>query len=334
MEYPDFMQAAKISSLTLGKSPCLVRNIQRVPSRALNEIQYEFDLRLIGDKHGRINMDVFVPIPGVKRNLRIPISVSSLDIDAKVWLCLKVVPYKPWIQYAQWALVSMPVVSLQISIANLLPVTTIPILSNVLRKIFTRDVPYEFLFPKTQMIDFMDASETDMDLELSLLESQGLDASLQEMSEEELRSKDPFLCSLFDEIDANGNGVLSPHEISQGLIEWGYASQADHRSITNLLDTSNDGVVSLGEFISVWGDLRNIFVPHRFRGIVSGVLVSAEDLRQPLLGRTDPYVIFSVESQTFISKNNRATSRAGKEKGTAFWNEVSLSQTLNWYKAL
>lgn len=328
MHFPDFVQSVTLSKLALGESPCLVRKIQRLPSRALNEIQYRFDLRLVGDKEGKINVDVVTRIPGMKRSFTLPVCVSSLDIDAKVWVGLTVVPYKPWLRFAQWALISMPIVKMQISIGDLIPVTAIPVLSNFLRKTFTRDIPEQFLFPKTQTIDLMEESDTEIRIEEGLLKARGVRAPLEQLSNDEISSQFPILTSLFNSVDLNSDGYLSPEEISRGLIEWGYASQAERRSIINLLDIDNNGVVSLREFVSVWSNLKNVFVPRRFRGIVSGVLLRAEGLRVPLFGFADPFVVVSIESQRVTSKRNNATSRTGEEEGSAVWNEVSNSRNL------
>eukprot|EP00178_Gracilaria_changii_P016750 TRINITY_DN480_c0_g1_i10.p1 TRINITY_DN480_c0_g1~~TRINITY_DN480_c0_g1_i10.p1 ORF type:complete len:524 (-),score=71.29 TRINITY_DN480_c0_g1_i10:6893-8464(-) len=323
MQFPDFVHSVNITNLTLGESPCLLRRIQRLPSRALNEIQYRFSLRLVGDKEGRIKLNLVVRVPAFNRLFTVPICVSSLDIDAKVWLGLTVVPYKPWLRFAQWALTDMPTVRMTISVGNLIPVTAIPLLSNVLRKILTVDLPREFLFPKTQIVELMEDKDVNASLERSVLEARGIQSSFGDMSDDDLCANFPVLTNLFSNIDVNGDGRLSPEEISKGLIEWGYASQADRRSIMKLLDVDNDGIVTLKEFVSVWGDLKNVFIPKRFRGIVSGVLIRAEGLRVPVVGFTDPYVVISIESQTVTSKRNRATSRTGDDIGSAVWNEVS-----------
>lgn len=268
-------------------------------------------------------MDVAVRIPGTKRLITVPISLSSLDIEAKVWLGLTLIPYKPWIRFAQWALVKMPVVKLKLQIANYLPVSTIPFLSNILNKVLTKDVPREFLFPRTQFIDMMGEEDTNVELERGLLAARGVQTSSPALSIEELRKRFPDLVILFDNLDMDDDGNLSPAEVSNGLVEWGYASEADRNSITNLLDINNDGKVDLEEFVSVWGDLKNVFVPRRFRGVLTGLLLRAEGLRNPTLGGTDPYVVLQVESQSAVSKKNKATSKSGIGKGSAIWNEVS-----------
>lgn len=317
------VESVLITKLTLGESPALIQKIQRLPSRSLSEIQYRFGLRLVGDKDGRIEMDVAIRLPATKRLINIPISVSSLDIEAQVWVGFTLIPYKPWIKFAQWALVSMPIVKLKLQIADYLPVSAIPFLSTILNKILTKDVPREFLFPKTQLIDLMEERETNVEREMDVLEGRGVRPHSPATSKEDLRTKFPELVNLFNVLDIDDDGVLSPAEVSSGLIEWGYASEADRNSIANLLDINDDGKVDLQEFVSVWGDLKNVFVPRRFRGVLTGLLLRAEGLRRPTLGSTDPYVVLEVESQSTISKKNSETSEIGSGKGSAVWNEVS-----------
>lgn len=323
MELPPFVKEVKIIRLTLGESPALVRRIERLPSRSLNEIQYRFGARLVGDKKGTIEMVARVFVPGTPLQISVPLIVSELDIDAKVWLGATVVPYQPWIRFVQWSLVDMPLIRLKVNVAKILPVSFVPLLSNVVNKILTQDLPREFLLPNTQVIDMMGEGETDVDTEKRMLEARGVKMrGMSEVAEEELKQIFPELVALFESMDLDDNGVLGTKEVSDGLIEWGYASEADRNSIWNLLDVNNDGKVYLRDFISVWGDLKNVFVPRHFRGILTGVLLRAEGLRSPLLGPTDPYVELRVETQTTVSKRNKATSKTGRKKGSAVWNEV------------
>lgn len=330
MELPTFVKEVKIVRLSLGESPALVRRIERLPSRSLNEIQYRFGARLVGDKKGTINMVAKIFIPGTSVQVSVPFTVSELDIDAKVWLGATVVPYQPWISFVQWSLVEMPIIRLKVNVAKVLPLSFVPLLSNVVNKVLTQDLPREFLLPNTQVIDMMGEGETDVDMEKRMLEARGIKVSgINEVEEEELRRLFPELVGLFETLDLDDNGVLRANEVSDGLIEWGYASEADRNSIWNLLDVNNDGKVYLRDFISVWGDLKNVFVPRHYRGILTGVLLKAEGLRSPTLGPTDPYVELRVESQATVSKKNKATSKTGRKKGHAIWNEVSCFS--NWY---
>lgn len=318
MEFPDFVESVKITQLTLGESPALVREIQRLPTRSLNEIQYQFRLRLIGDKEGRIKIDVNIKVPGFSKPIVVPITVYALDIDSKVWLSLTVVPYNPWVRFAQWALAEMPSVKIKIQIADLLPVTTIPIFSRILTKILTEDIPREFLFPKTQLTDLME-EQINADVEDEPRRSAGV---RDQKTEADVRDEFPDLAALFDTIDINDDGILGSNEISKGLVDWGYASESERSSISDLLDVNSDGFIGLREFVKSWPTLRNSFVPQRFWGVVSGVLLKAEDLRTPVLGTSDPYVVLRLERQMVSSKKNSVTSKNGRGNGVAFWNEV------------
>ena len=319
MQFPEPVLDVKIVSLALGKSPALVRNIQRLPSRSLSEIQYRFSARLVGDKKGTISINVKVKLP--VGAVTVPITVSNLDIDADVWLGFSVVPYPPWVRFVQWALLEMPNVKLSISLTPYIPITNVPVLSKVIIRILTKELPKQFLFPETQIVDLMGEDDINISLEQGLLDSRGVDSSIREMPLSQLRRVYPQLSGLFDAIDYDEDGVLSSEEVADGLTDWGYASTADRTSISKLLDVNNDGMVDLREFITVWGDLRAVFVPRRFRGVLSGVLLRAEGLRTPAFGMSDPYVVLQVDTETFRSKRNRATSDTGTEPGTAFWNE-------------
>lgn len=322
MEFEDPVAAVNIHRLELGKSPPLITNIQKLPSRSLSEIQYRFSIRLIGDANGIINLKVPLEIPPFGTRLTVPIVLNNLDIDATVWIGFTVVPYPPWVRFVQWALFTMPVVKFDVSVTPYIPITSIPILSTILDNILTKQLPRQFLFPKTQIIDLMgEEQDVDITLEQGLLQSQSIDISIQQMSIPELQRLYPKLSALFDAIDLDDDGILSATELSDGLVDWAFASTADRHAIINLLDVNNDGYVQFREFIVVWPDLQNLFVPRRFRGVLSGVLLRAEGLRTPFFGSTDPYVILQVESQAYTSKRNKATSKSGQEKGNAFWNQ-------------
>lgn len=323
MEFPEFVSSVTIRNLTLGESPALVRKIERLPSRSLNEIQYRFKTRLVGDRDGKIDLDVKIKLPGLPGRISIPVTVSSLDIDAKVWLGLTVVPYAPWIRFAQWSLVKLPHIRLKVNIAQVIPMNAIPVLSPILNRILTEDLPQEFVFPKTQFIDLMDEENTNVDVEDTILMARGIQLDTRDLSDEELKERFPGFVALFQTLDLNADGRLDTRDVSDGLIQWGFASEADRNSIVNLLDVNNDGYVDIREFISIWADLRNLFVPQQYRGVLNGILLKAEGLRTPTFGPTDPYVEFQVETQSTISKKNKATSKVGNGKGFAVWNEVS-----------
>jgi EF hand len=265
VDLPDFMQRVEITGLTLGSRPPLVRKISRLACRARSELQYSFNCRLFDDQL-RIDMNCYVRIPFMNdRTICIPVSVSGLDVDAKVWTGFQMTPSQPWIRYLQWALLKLPIINLNIKVAGFLPVTAVPVLSQILRRLLTVNVPREFLFPKTQVVDLQAAStgresdiyssgpstnamnETDRHTRGITVGSLG-DASVDDIID--LRRQYPALWSLFDSIDLDDDGNLSPDEVCRGLTEdWGYTSSSptDYNALFKILDANGDGGVTFNE---------------------------------------------------------------------------------------
>lgn len=79
--------------------------------------------------------------------------------------------------------------------------------------------------------------------------------------------------------------------------------------------------MTFGEFIEVWPDLRQSFVPRRYEGVVSGILLRAESLPTPRWGVSDPFVMLRLEKLEVSSRKNYETSQQGDAPGDAIWNE-------------
>jgi C2 domain len=75
------------------------------------------------------------------------------------------------------------------------------------------------------------------------------------------------------------------------------------------------------QFVNLWPDMRSVFVPRRYSGVISGVLQKAEGLPVPIWGLSDPYVVLRVGQLKTVSKKNTETSKRGKGPGDAVWNE-------------
>lgn len=307
VDLPSFVKSVHIERLSLGASPALVRQLRRIPSRSLSELHYRLTTRLIGAPDGYIDLTVKIKLPILRGTVTIPVRVSALDVDADIWLALTVAPFSPFLRSAQWALVDPPDLRLQISLGPYLPLTAIPVLSSALERILTVELPRQFLLPRVQLLDIA-PRESEGDAE-----SEDADAAV----------RFPKLAALFDSLDIDGNGVLSCDEVATGLMDWGFASALDRAAISNALDVNRDGVVHLDEFTEVWPRLKDVFVPRKFRGVLSGVLLEAKGLRAPMFGSSDPYIVLTVEGQSMTSRKDSQTSNDDTQKGTATWNEVS-----------
>lgn len=306
VELPPFISRVEIVRLVIGNRPPLVRRISRLPSRARSELQYSFIGRLVGDL--QIDLIVSMKVPVINMVVRCPVTVADLDLDSKVWCGFSLAPSAPFVRRIQWALMKLPTVKLSLKIARLVPVTAIPILSSVLDRLFTRTIPKEFLLPKTQIVDLeqnevksapsASASEFELADVLTVTASGEMRAD-DDATFEQLKSQYPALWALFDAMDTSEPyGKLSPEEVVEGLSsDWGFASTSaqDKLALFNLLDEDDDGVVTFAEFVSAWPDLRNVFVPRRFDGVIAGVLLKGKGLPVPRFGYSDPYVVFTVD---------------------------------------
>lgn len=130
VDLPDFVKKVDIVSLTIGSRPPLVRKIRRLPSRARSELQYSFRGRLVGD----LKIDLMVKLKVGFLKFSCPVSVTDLDLDGILWCGFTLMPAAPFVRRIQWALLQLPTVKLSIKVANIIPVTTVPLLSHVVRK--------------------------------------------------------------------------------------------------------------------------------------------------------------------------------------------------------
>lgn len=256
----------------------------------------------------QIDLMVSLKVPFINKCVRCPVTVTDLDLDSKVWCGFTLMPAAPFVRRIQWALMKLPNVKLSLKIARIIPVTAIPILSAVLNRLFTRTIPKEFLLPRTQIVDLdqndtkSSASASTSSFELADVLTVTADGEMKAQGDgslDDLKEQYPALWALFDTMDTSEPyGMLSPDEVVEGLSsDWGFASTSaqDKLALFNLLDEDDDGIVSFAEFVNAWPDLRNVFVPRRFDGVIAGVLQKGKGFPVPRFGFSDPYVVLSVE---------------------------------------
>ncbi|GAB0496452.1 hypothetical protein MMPV_007764 [Pyropia vietnamensis] len=332
-ELPPLVSGVSIEGLTLGSRPPLVRAIRRLPSRALSEVQFQFDCRLIGDLIMDLSVAFTLPGGGV---IRVPVRVRDLDISARVWVGFNLIPLTPYVRFVHWALLERPTVGMELSLGKRLPLTAVPVLSSLIRRILTRDVPKAFLLPKTSVIDLM----ADVDplggprpgaAGTGVKVKQGLEEVFSSTDDEArvaaaagdpeaLKDMFPALYGLFDSLDLNNDGSLSVTELHIGLRDWGL-STTDVGELAARLDVSGDGRVSWAEFAAVWPKIRSALVPAKYDGVIAGVVYLCDGVPVPTVGQSDAYVRLSVGPQAVTTKRDSETDTRGRGRGRAVWNE-------------
>ncbi|CAK9162783.1 unnamed protein product [Ilex paraguariensis] len=111
LKKPDYVQRVEIKQFSLGDEPLSVRNVERVTSRRVNDLQYQIGLRYTGGARMLLMLSLkFSIIPIV-----VPVGVRDFDIDGELWVKLRLIPSEPWVGAVSWAFVSLPKIKFELS---------------------------------------------------------------------------------------------------------------------------------------------------------------------------------------------------------------------------
>lgn len=282
-----------------------------MPSRAVAEVQYSFQTRF--SSTSEVEFDVQVSFQNL--SFTVPVTMKNLDVDAVVWAAATLAPYEPYCSSVEYALLETPIIGFDMNIAKVIPITAVPILRSYFFKILTESVPKEFMLPKTVVLDFTpDGIKEHKDT----IGPATLDLS--NLTDEQIKVEFPEQWALFDATDLDGSGALSPVEVWESLRNWGYTAE-DAAASFAFVDVNNDKSISFREFCTMWPKLEESFVPSRYKGALSVFIRGAKDLKQPIVGRTDPYVTLQTTTgQPYTSKRDSQSSQ-NPGNGTAVWRE-------------
>ncbi|CAI5536070.1 unnamed protein product, partial [Closterium sp. Naga37s-1] len=125
---PRGVQRVRIKQFFLGDEPPSLRSIERRTSRRGNDLQYHVGVRYTGGMRMllEVPVDVSMGLSAIPLTVPIPVGVRNFDVDAEVWVRLKLIPVEPWVGALTWAFVSMPKVKLTLApfrVVNLMEVT-------------------------------------------------------------------------------------------------------------------------------------------------------------------------------------------------------------------
>ncbi|KAK8947790.1 hypothetical protein KSP40_PGU016736 [Platanthera guangdongensis] len=147
---PGYVQRVEIKQFSLGDEPLSVRNVERITSRQVNDLQYHIGLRYTGGARMLLSLSLkFGIIPIV-----VPVGVRDFDIDGELWVKLCLIPTEPYVGAVSWAFVSLPKIKIELSPFRLFNLMGVPVVSMFLRKLLTEDLPGLFVRPKKIVLDF------------------------------------------------------------------------------------------------------------------------------------------------------------------------------------
>lgn len=147
IEKPLLIRRVEVSEFYLDHEPPLFRNMSRRTSRKDSDLNGVFDLRYTGGAHMLLTVDIGRG-KGRVGNLRIPIKVYDLDVDAKIWLKIRLAPITPYIGSLSFAFAGRPNIRIQLAPYNRVQLMRIPILQDFLRQLITVSVPSMMVLPK------------------------------------------------------------------------------------------------------------------------------------------------------------------------------------------
>ncbi|KAL9229922.1 hypothetical protein vseg_005335 [Gypsophila vaccaria] len=150
LKKPDYVERVEVKQFSLGDEPLSVRSVERRTSRRVNDLQYQIGLRYTGGARMLLMLTLKFGILPVM----VPVGVQDFDIDGELWVKLRLIPTEPWVGAVQWAFVSLPKVTFELSPFRLFNLMTIPVLSMFLTKLLTEDLPKLFVRPKKIVLDF------------------------------------------------------------------------------------------------------------------------------------------------------------------------------------
>lgn len=305
-EKPDFVKAIRVKKFIPGRQAPVIQSVRRLPSRSLSEVQYAMRGLFSSTSVTEFEVDVAFG----ERAFSFPVTMENLDVDANLWISSSLAPYEPYCTGVKYALLDFPKITFEMTIANVIPITAVPLLRKLFFRIITQEAPKELILPNMECLDF---TPTQVEAAKKLIRESVIRDS---MSEEELKGKFPEQWSLFEALDIDGNKLLTVDEIRAGLIDWGYTS-ADPNQAFDQLDVNSDGKVSFLEFVKNWPSLEASFVPSVYSGELIGLLRQAKGLKMGPFGG-DPVAILRLNGQEVVSKRDSQTSVVG-DRGNPVW---------------
>mmetsp|Transcript_14128 Transcript_14128/g.36259 ORF Transcript_14128/g.36259 Transcript_14128/m.36259 type:complete len:909 (-) Transcript_14128:219-2945(-) len=141
---PRPLRRLKILEFTLDHEAPTFSNMRRRNSRKDSDLTGMVDCRYTGG--AKLLLQIELGINSIK-TFKIPVMVSSLDFQGKLWIKLRLAPICPWIGTIFLAFVGAPRIQVQLSPYNRVPLMRIPILQKLLAKLLAEDLPGLMVLP-------------------------------------------------------------------------------------------------------------------------------------------------------------------------------------------
>lgn len=143
---PTFVQRLKITEFTLDHEAPYFTNMKRRSSRKDSDLNGVVDVRYTGG--ARMVLSIEIGTKNRHYRLKVPVMVSDLDLECKLWLKLRLAPMCPYIGTLSMAFVGPPTIKVQLSPYDRIKLMRIPVIQPFLTKLFTVDLPRLITLPQ------------------------------------------------------------------------------------------------------------------------------------------------------------------------------------------
>lgn len=141
---PTILRRIRIARFTLNHEPPLFDSMQRRNSRKESDVSGVFSVRYSGGAKMLLVLELGGRLSGVE----VPVMVEDFDLDARMWIKLRLAPMCPWIGVISVAFVEQPRIQVQLNTYGMLPLMRIPVLQRFLRKLLTVELPGIMVLPQ------------------------------------------------------------------------------------------------------------------------------------------------------------------------------------------
>lgn len=141
---PAILKRIRIARFTLNHEPPVFESMQRRNSRKESDLNGVFSVRYSGGAKVLLVLELGGNFSGVE----IPVMVEDFDLDARMWIKLRLAPMCPWIGVISVAFVEQPRIQVQLNTYGMLPLMRIPVLQRFLRKLLTVELPGVMVLPQ------------------------------------------------------------------------------------------------------------------------------------------------------------------------------------------
>ena len=142
---PRFVQRLRILEFTLDHEAPTFSAMRRRTSRKDSDLNGVVDVRYTGGARMLLLIEVG---PRGRWRIRVPVLVSDLDLECRMWMKVRLAPMPPYIGTLSLAFVGEPTIKVQLLPYNRVRLMRIPILQAYLTRLFTVDLPGLMVLPR------------------------------------------------------------------------------------------------------------------------------------------------------------------------------------------